>query len=65
MNSWKTTACGILAIVVAVGTCLRAMWDSDPATVADWSVVISSVMAGVGLIAARDNSKSSEDVGAK
>ena len=65
MSSWKTTACGILAIVVAVGTCLRAMWDNDPATIADWSVVASSLMAGIGLVVARDNGKTSEDVGAK
>lgn len=65
MNSWKTTACGIIAIAVAVLSALRALWDGDPATVADWSVVASSVMAGIGLLAARDNGKTSEDVGAK
>jgi hypothetical protein len=65
MSSWKTTACGILAIVIAVASALKAMWDGDPATVADWSTVGTSVMAGIGLLMARDNDKSSEDVGAK
>lgn len=65
MNSWKTTTCGVLAIVIAVASALKAMWDGDPATVADWGVVGASVLAGIGLFASRDNDKSSEDVGVK
>jgi uncharacterized membrane protein YhiD involved in acid resistance len=63
MKSWKTTAAGIGAILVAVGSALTAMFDADPSTVADWGAVVAAVIAGVGLIAARDNDKSSQDVG--
>lgn len=64
-KSWKTTGAGIGAILVAIGSALSATFDADPLTVADWGAVIAAVIAGVGLIAARDNDKSSEEVGAK
>ena len=62
-KSWKTTGAGIGAILVAVGSALTATFDADPLTVADWGAVIASIIAGIGLIAARDNDKSSQDVG--
>ena len=63
MKSWKTTTAGIGAILVAVGSALSSMFDNDPATVADWGAVVAAVIAGIGLLAARDNDKSSQDVG--
>ena len=65
MKSWRTTTAGILAIVTVVAAAFRAELDADPATVADWSLVIAAVVAGVGLIMARDNSVTSEVAGAK
>ena len=65
MKSWKTTVAGICAILAAVAGALAAELDGDPATTANWTAVIAAVVAGLGLIAARDNDKSSEDVGAK
>ena len=65
MMSWKTTASGVLAIVVAVGSAAILLLDGDAATNPDWNSVIAAVMAGLGLILARDNDKSSESVGAK
>jgi hypothetical protein len=65
MKSWKTTVAGIGAILVAVGSALSAMFDADPSTVADWGAVVAAIIAGVGLIAARDNGVSSEDAGIK
>ena len=64
-KSWKTTAAGIAAIVAAVALAISHQFDSDPATVADWSAVITALTAGIGLVLARDNDKSSEQVGAK
>lgn len=64
MKSWKTTVTGIAAIVVAIGSALIATLDSDPATVADWGAVVAAVLAGVGLMAARDNGVTSEQAGA-
>lgn len=64
-KSWKTTGAGIGAILVAVGSALSATFDADPLTVADWGAVIAAIIAGIGLIAARDNDKTSEQVGAR
>lgn len=64
MKSWKTTLAGIAAIVAAVGTAVSAQFDNDPATVPDWTMVIGMITAGVGLMLARDNDKTSEQVGA-
>lgn len=54
MSNWKTTTTGILAIVLAICTAAKNELDGDPATVADWSLVATSVLAGVGLILAKD-----------
>lgn len=65
MKSWKTSAAGIGAILVAIGSALTAHFDGDPVTVPDWGAVIAAIIAGIGLLAARDNNVSSEQVGAK
>jgi hypothetical protein len=66
MKSWKTSLMGVGSAVVAVWSLVVApMLDSDPATVANWGAAIAAVVAAVGLLMARDNDKSSENVGAK
>ena len=62
MKSWKTTAAGVVGIVVAVGSA-ALVWLKTGA-VPDFGPVVAAVTAGVGLIAARDNDKTSEQVGA-
>lgn len=64
-GSWKTTAAGIAAIVVAVASCVQALFDGNPDTVPNYEVAIAAVISGLGLLFARDNDKSSETVGAK
>ncbi len=64
-KSWKTSAAGIGAILVALGSALSATFDADPVTVPDWGALVAAIIAGVGLLAARDNDMSSEEVGAK
>jgi len=54
MNNRNTTIAGIGAILVAVGGVLTAMFDGDPATVVDFPSAIAAVIAGVGLIFAKD-----------
>jgi hypothetical protein len=62
--SWRTTAAGIGAILVAVGGAVQAMFDNDPVTQPEWGAVIAACIAGFGLILARDNKVSSEQAGA-
>jgi len=63
--SWRTTAAGIGAMLIAAGGALSATFDNDPSTVADWTAVIAAFIAGFGLIFARDNMVSSEGAGVK
>jgi uncharacterized membrane protein len=64
--SWKTSLAGVLSVVVAIITFVaNPLLDADPATVPQWGPVLAAVTAAVGLLFARDNDKSSEDVGAK
>lgn len=64
MKSWKTTAAGIAAIVAALATAVAALFDADPTTLPDWGAVAAAILAGIGLIAARDNNVTSEKAGA-
>lgn len=63
-GSWKTTAGGVGTILAAVGGALTMLFDGNPATNPDWTIVIAAVTTGLGLIFARDNNKTSEQVNA-
>lgn len=52
MKSWKTTFLGIAAIISAVLGAVTSLVQGHPV---DYTTTISAVMAGVGLIAAKDN----------
>ena len=54
MKDRNTTVLGIAAILTAVGSLLTAMFDSDPATLPDWGATAAAVIAGIGLIFAKD-----------
>lgn len=56
-QNWKTTTAGIAAILVAVGAALKALTDNDPTTVPDVGACVAAVMAGFGLILAKDAPK--------
>lgn len=64
-GSWKTTAAGVCAILIAVAQAVSAMVDGKPETSVNIEVLIASISTGIGLILARDNDKTSESVGAK
>ena len=58
-GSWKTKSSGILAVIG--GVCMLVF-----AKVIDQAVIMASstaILTGIGLIFARDNNKTSEDVG--
>lgn len=59
-KNWKTTTAAIAAAVAAIGSAVAAQFDSDPATVANWSEVVTVVIFAVGLVMARDADKSTE-----
>lgn len=61
--SWRTTTTGILAILVAVAGAFKAELDGDATTAADWGSVAAAIIAGIGLIAARDAKVSSQQEG--
>lgn len=65
MRSWKTTVAGIAGVVAAIASAVQAQLDGDPATVPDWAAVGALLATGIGLLLARDNDKTSEQVGAK
>lgn len=61
MNSWKTTLAGCCAIAAAVfGAISQVLADGNP----NWPTVIAAIVAGIGVIFARDDKISDEEAGA-
>jgi hypothetical protein len=56
-QNWKTTGAGIAAILVAIGAALKAFTDNDSSTVPDIGACVAAIIAGVGLILAKDAAK--------
>lgn len=54
MNNKNTTIAGIGAILVAAGSLLTAIFDGDVATNPDYAAAIAAIIAGIGLIMAKD-----------
>lgn len=54
MSNRNTTVAGIGSILVAVGGILVAIFDGDPSTQPDFTTAVAAVVAGVGLILAKD-----------
>jgi hypothetical protein len=57
LNNKNTTFAGIGAILVAVGSILTAIFDGEVATSPDYASAVAAVLAGVGLIFAKDAKK--------
>jgi len=65
MKSWRTTIVGVLTAITLVAPQLLALLDNDPATVFSLDLFIAGLGAmGIGIFA-RDNDKSSENVGVR
>lgn len=52
--SWRTTGLGVIAIVTAALGFVRAIIDGDPTTEPDVAALSAAIVAGVGLIFAKD-----------
>ena len=64
--SWRTTTCGVLAIVAAaINSVAIPLLDGIPSTQPDWTTFGAVLLAGIGLLFARDNKVSSEQAGIK
>lgn len=59
-KSWKTTVSGILAILIAAGNAAQAMINGTPV---DMASTLAAIMAGIGLITAKDHNVSGGAVG--
>jgi drug/metabolite transporter (DMT)-like permease len=57
VNNKNTTIAGIGAILVSVGGVLVAWFDGDASTTPDFTTAVAAIVAGVGLIVARDAKK--------
>jgi hypothetical protein len=54
MTNRNTTVAGIGSILVAVGALLTAIFDGNPETLPDYATAVAAILAGVGLIMAKD-----------
>ena len=64
-KSWKTSACGLAALVLAAWGSVPVAMDDDPLTKVDYTNTGALLGLAIAAMFARDNDKSSEDVGAK
>ncbi len=52
-TSKNLTILGIVTILGAVATALKALFDGDPTTNINWEVTIAAIVSGVGMILAK------------
>lgn len=50
----NTTVLGIASILTAAGALLTALFDGKPETLPDYGTAVAAVLAGLGLIFAKD-----------
>ena len=65
-RSWETSTAAISSFAVALMTLILVPYlDGNPDTVANWGAFMPILIANIGLMRARDNNKTSEQVGVK
>jgi len=63
--SWRTTLFGAGGLLAVLVPAISALFDGDAATNPNWTAVIASAAACIGLLFARDNKVTSAQAGAK
>ena len=53
-DNWKTTTAAILVMISAITAGVAAAIDNDPTTIADWGAIGVALVAGFGLLFAKD-----------
>ena len=61
MKSWRTTLFGVVTILSAVTFAAKTLLDGDPTTNPNWAELYVAIVAGIGLILARDQAQHVED----
>ena len=64
-QSWQTSAAGTVAILAGLLFLACQVLGIEAPAIESTSAAIAAISTGVGLMRARDNDKSSEQVGAK
>lgn len=64
-KNWKTTFAGLGVILASVGVAMQSHFDGNPETVVVWELLFASVLAGIGLIFAKDGDKSTNQLSEK
>lgn len=59
--SWRTGVAGLASLIATLCHTAQALANNQPV---DWNLVITGIVTGVGLMTARDNKVTSEDVAA-
>lgn len=59
-SNWRTFLCGLGSLLSAAGEFLSVSFDEDPLTQPNYIFISSMVLAGLGLIFARDATKPAE-----
>lgn len=53
----NTTIAGILAFISLLAGQLQFLWDTDPVSAPDWTLIVSSLFVLIGLFKAKDAGK--------
>lgn len=48
-SSWRTLTASLIGVVAIIAPHLQALFDSNPATVCDWNIVIGTIVGLGGL----------------
>lgn len=62
-GSWKTSLFGVGGLATIAFNIASMYLDGDASTNPDWSVFLPAILASTAALFARDNDKSSQDVG--